>query len=68
MGIRPHAGGITIDPFPVGLERVEIVVVRVRERTVGVRIDGERMRVSLDDRELEAVLDEPLEAFDSLSM
>ena len=24
MGIRPHAGGITIDPFPFGLERAEI--------------------------------------------
>jgi hypothetical protein len=48
MGIRPHAEGITIDPFPFGLERAEIEGVRVRGRIVSVRIDGEHVRVTVD--------------------
>jgi hypothetical protein len=65
MGIRPHAGGITIDPFPFGLERAEIVGVHVRGRTVGVRIDGERVRVTMDHKTYHTVIGEPVEDFDS---
>jgi hypothetical protein len=64
MGIRPHAGGITIDPFPFGLERAEIERVRVRGRTIGVRIEGERVRVTVDGNTFHAVLGEPLELGD----
>ena len=61
MGIRPHAGGITIDPFPFGLERAEIGGVRVRGRTVGVRIDGERVRVTVDGEGWEMGMGQPLQ-------
>jgi mannosylglycerate hydrolase MGH1-like protein len=60
MGIRPHPGGITIDPLPFGLERAEIGGVRVRGRTVGVRIEGERVRVTVDGETLHAVIGEPV--------
>jgi hypothetical protein len=61
MGIRPHAEGITIDPLPFGLERAEIERVRLRGRTVGVRIDGERVRVTADGESFETVMGQPLE-------
>jgi len=64
MGIRPHAEGITIDPFPFGLERAEIVGVRVRGRTVGVRIDGERVRVTVDGDEFGTTIGNPREIED----
>ena len=48
MGIRPHVGGITVDPFPFALDRAEITGVRARGRTIDVRIDGEHMRITVD--------------------
>jgi len=65
MGIRPHDGGITIDPFPFALERAEITGVHVRGRTLSVRIHGERVRAVVDDRVFDTVLGEPLEISDS---
>lgn len=65
MGIRPHDGGITIDPFPFALERAEITGVCVRGRTLSVRIFGERVRAVVDDRAFDTVLGEPLEISDS---
>jgi hypothetical protein len=64
MGIRPHAGGITIDPFPFEVERAEIRGVRVRGRTVGVRIEGERVRVTVDGEGWETVLGKAVEVGD----
>jgi hypothetical protein len=61
MGIRPHAEGITIDPFPFGLERAELGGVQVRGRTVGVRVEGERVRVTVDGEMRETVLGQPLD-------
>jgi cellobiose phosphorylase len=64
MGIRPHVGGITVDPFPFALERAEITGVRVRGRTLDVRILGDRVRVTMDGEIRETVLGEPLEIDD----
>jgi hypothetical protein len=59
------AGGLTIDPFPFGWERAEIGGVRVRWRTVGVRIDGEGARVTFDHRTFDTVVGQPVEDSDS---
>ncbi len=48
MGIRPHASGITIDPFPFGLEMAEIKGVQARGLTIDVRIEGETVSVRVD--------------------
>ncbi|MDQ2767102.1 MAG: hypothetical protein M3Y30_08080, partial [Gemmatimonadota bacterium] len=61
MGIRPHAGGITVDPFPFGLDRAEITGVRARGRTIDVRIDGEHMRITVDGVAHSAVLGQSFE-------
>jgi len=65
MGIRPHEGGITIDPFPFALERAEITGVHTRGRKVTVRITGERVHATVDDRPFDTVLGEPLEIPDA---
>ena len=61
MGIRPHDGGVTIDPFPCGLDRAEITGVRARGRTIDVRIDGEHMRISVDGVAHSSALGQPFE-------
>jgi hypothetical protein len=48
MGITLDAPGITIDPLPFGLEYAEISGVRVRGRTVDVRIDGPAITATID--------------------
>ena len=60
-GVRPHAGGITVDPFPFGLERVELSNVRARGVTLAVRVEGERFTVSADGEERESRLGIPVE-------
>ena len=47
-GVRPHDAGISIDPFPLGLEIVELTGVRARGMTLDVRVDGDRVRVTVD--------------------
>ncbi|MBK5188869.1 MAG: hypothetical protein JJD97_11545, partial [Gemmatimonadaceae bacterium] len=64
MGIRPHEGGITVDPFPFALERAEIAGVRARGRTIGVRITGERVTAMVDHETFETVIGVPLEIAD----
>jgi hypothetical protein len=64
MGIRPHDGGITIDPFPFALERAEITGVRARGRTIGVRIDGERVRITVDAETHSTTVGRPFEIGD----
>ena len=61
MGVRVHERGITIDPFPFGLERAEISHVRARGRELDVRIAGRRVVVSIDGYLRETVLGEALE-------
>ena len=53
-GVRPHAGGITIDPLPMGLERLELGALRVRGRTIEVVVDASRVVVIVDGARLEA--------------
>jgi cellobiose phosphorylase len=64
MGIRPHEGGITIDPFPFALERAEITGVRVRGRTINVRIDGEHIRIRVENEAHSSVLGRSFEIKD----
>ena len=47
-GVRPYEGGLTVDPMPFGMELVDLSGVRVRGRTVDVRVEGERVRVTID--------------------
>ncbi|MEP7345253.1 MAG: hypothetical protein ABI877_08295, partial [Gemmatimonadaceae bacterium] len=60
-GVRPHAGGLTIDPFPFGLEEVELTGVQVRGRMVAVGVSDDHYTVVVDgeryDRALGEVLD-----------
>ena len=60
-GIRPHEGGLTIDPMPFGLELVDISGVRVRNRTVDVRIEGDRVTATIDAVRREGRLGAPME-------
>ena len=64
MGVRAHEGGITIDPYPFGLERAELTHVRARGRELDVRIAGRRVVVTVDGDVRESVLGEPLEIGD----
>jgi hypothetical protein len=60
-GLRPHEAGLTIDPMPFGAELVELTGVRVRGRTVDVRIEGERLTATLDGVQREGRLGTPME-------
>ncbi len=64
VGIRPYAGGFTIDPYPFGIERAELTGAHVRGHRVDVRIIGERVGVMVDDRSFETVIGMPLEVAD----
>lgn len=61
MGIRPHEGGTTVDPFPFGLERAEISGVHARGKRIDVRIAGRRVVVSVDGEARETSLGEAIE-------
>ncbi|HEX6058979.1 MAG TPA: trehalase family glycosidase [Gemmatimonadaceae bacterium] len=61
LGVRPHDGGITIDPFPFDLELAELTGLRVRGHELDVRVEGERVRVTVDGREREGLLGVPIE-------
>lgn len=56
VGVRPHEGGITIDPFPFGLELAEARGLRVRGRELDVRVERDRVTVLIDGRERGGVL------------
>ncbi|MBI2795174.1 MAG: hypothetical protein HYX65_00530 [Gemmatimonadetes bacterium] len=64
-GIRPHAAGITVDPLPVGADRLDVTGVQVRGRTLDVHVAGERVRVVVDGAEREGPLGEPIEVSDA---
>jgi hypothetical protein len=61
MGIRPHDGGVTIDPFPFALERAEITGVRARGHSIDVRIADQRVVVTIDGAARESTMGETLE-------
>jgi hypothetical protein len=60
-GVRSHEAGVTIDPMPLEMELVDLTGVRVRGRTLGVHIEGERVTVTLDGVRREERLGTPLE-------
>jgi hypothetical protein len=63
-GVRPHATGVTIDPFPCGLEQLTLSGVRVRGRTIEVRIVGERFTVISGGDRFESVMGSAVELAD----
>ncbi|MBW7933340.1 MAG: hypothetical protein H3C62_06930 [Gemmatimonadaceae bacterium] len=63
-GVRPHAGGVTVDPFPLGLEQLTLSGVRVRGRTLEVRLVGDRFTVITGGERHESALGEPVELSD----
>ena len=60
-GVRPHAGGITVDPFPVGLEHAELSNLRVRGVPLTVRVDGGRFTVTAGRTRHEGAVGTPIE-------
>jgi hypothetical protein len=60
-GIRPHEGGVTIDPMPFGLELVDVTGVRLRDHTVDVRVEGDRVTATIDGTRREGRLGAPME-------
>ena len=48
LGVRPHSAGITIDPFPFGLEHAELTGLHVRGVTIDVTVTGDRVTVIAD--------------------
>ncbi len=60
-GVRPHEGGVTIDPMPFGLELVDVSGVRLRDHTVDVRIEGDRVTATIDGTRREGRLGTPME-------
>jgi hypothetical protein len=61
LGIRPHASGITVDPFPFGLELAEIRGVAVRGVQLDVRVEGDRVTMTVDGQTREGRLGVPME-------
>lgn len=60
-GIRPHEGGLTVDPMPFGLELVEVSGVRVRGHTLDVRVEGDRVTATIDGARRDGRLGAPME-------
>lgn len=60
-GVRPHDGGLTIDPMPFGLELVDLSGVSVRGHTLDLRIEGERVTATIDGAQREGRLGVPME-------
>jgi hypothetical protein len=60
-GIRPHDSGITIDPFPFGLDRIELSGARVRGSVIDIAIAGEQVAVTVDGVQREGRLGTPME-------
>lgn len=63
-GVRPHAGGVTIDPFPLGLEQLTLTGVRVRNRTLEVRLVGSKFTVISGGDRIESALGDAVELAD----
>lgn len=59
-GIEPGATALRIDPLPMGLETVSFRTT-ARGHDIDVHIEGERVRVIVDDSEHETTLGTPLE-------
>ncbi|HXY30347.1 MAG TPA: hypothetical protein VEI06_06530 [Gemmatimonadaceae bacterium] len=64
VGVRPHTGGVTVDPFPFGLEHVELSGVKARNRVLDVRIDGTRVSVRSGGESFHAEIGSPIQLSD----
>lgn len=60
-GVRPHEGGVTIDPMPFGLELVEVSGLRIRDHVVDVRIEADRVTATIDGAPREGRVGVPME-------
>jgi hypothetical protein len=60
-GVRPHTGGVTIDPFPFGFDTLRVTNLHVRGKTLEVRITGNRVKASVDGIEHETALGTAIE-------
>ena len=58
--MRPHAGGLTVDPFPFGLDDVELTGLHVAGRTLDVRVGRDRYALVIDGERHERSLGEVL--------
>ena len=65
-GVRPHAGGITIDPLPLGVDRLDVTGMHVRGRIIDVHVGKDRYRAVVDGVARDAVLGEPVEITDAV--
>lgn len=59
-GVRPQAGGILIDPLPLGLELATFGPALIRGRELAVRIEGTKVGVTLDGERHETTIGSPL--------
>jgi len=60
-GVRPHAAGITVDPFPFGLDHVELTNLRVRGVALTIRLDGTRFTVTAGGSQRVGTVGTPIE-------
>ena len=60
-GIRPHDGGLTVDPFPFALEHAEVTGATVRGRQLSVRVEGDAFEVRVGTERHAGSLGTPLE-------
>ncbi len=64
-GVRPHVGGITIDPLPFGFERLNVRGLHVRGRTLDVVVTAESVTVVADGAPQSAPLGTAIELPDA---
>ena len=60
-GVRPHDGGLTIDPMPFGMELGDLNGAHVRGRALDLRIEGERVTATIDGVRREGRVGTPME-------
>ena len=60
-GVRPHAAGVTVDPFPFALDALELTQLPVRGSMMRVAIDGGRYQVEWRGERHDRTLGESLE-------
>ena len=60
-GVRPHDGGVTIDPMPFGMELVDLSGVCVRGRAIAIRVEGDRVTATIDGVRRDGRIGTPME-------
>ncbi|MFN8579773.1 MAG: trehalase family glycosidase [Gemmatimonadaceae bacterium] len=59
-GVRPTAQGVRFDPFPFGVDMVELTGVTIRGHAIEVRVEGPRYAVTVDGERHERSVGEEL--------